>query len=83
MQKIHAIFETRDVVEYLQSRNLLEQYKKAKRFLLQGNFLQTSFKKRNPKKANIWYFRVTKKYRAFCSLNEEGDLVVFEINDHQ
>lgn len=62
MKKIQYILEKKEVLPYLESRNLLKQYKKAKRFLLQGNTLQIKFKKRNPKGSGIWYFRINKQF---------------------
>ena len=81
MEKIQKILEKKEVLPYLQKRNLVKQYKKAKQYLLQGNTLQPKFKERNPKGSGIWYFRINKQYRAFCVFNEEGDLIVFKIDD--
>ena len=83
MMNIVRILEKKKVFEYLQKRGLAEQYKKSKQFLLQGNVLQVKFKQRNPKGSGIWYFRINKQYRAFCVFAEDGDLIVFKIDDHQ
>lgn len=81
MKKVQKIFEKKEILQYLQKRNLTKQYKKAKQFILQGNTLQTKFKERNPKGSGIWYFRISKQHRAFCVFDEEGSLVVFRIDD--
>lgn len=76
------IFESKEVFSYLEKRGLLNQYKKAKMFLMNGDFSRTRFGKRNPKGSGIWYFRINKQYRALCVFNPEGDLVVFEVDNH-
>ena len=83
MKKIQRILERKEIFKYLQKRGLLKQYKKAKQFLLQGNTLQVKFKERNPKGSGIWYFRINKQYRALGVFDEDGDLIIFEIDDHQ
>ncbi len=83
MTRIKRIFETKEVEKFLKSRNLLKQYKKAKRYLLEERLLTVRFGERRPKGSGIWYFRINKQYRAYCVFNENNDLVVFEINDHQ
>lgn len=82
MSKIGFIFETKDVLPYLEKRNLVKQYKKAKQFLLAGNVLQVKFKERNPKGSGVWYFRINRQYRALGVFNDDGHLIVFEIYDH-
>lgn len=83
MTRIQSILETKEVAEYLAKRNLTAQYKKAKAFLLAGNMLQVRFKQRMPKSSGIWYFRINKQFRALCVFQQDGDLVVFEIDNHQ
>lgn len=81
--RISTLFERKEILPYLESRGLLKQYKKVKTYLLQGNFSQVRFKERHPKGSGIWYFRINKQYRALCVFNDNGDLVVFEIDNHQ
>lgn len=83
MLKIKSILEKEEILEYLSSRNLLKQYKKAKEFLLRGNMLQVRFKQRNPKGSGIWYFRINKQFRALCYLNDQNSIVVYKIDNHQ
>lgn len=78
---IQSIIEKKEVVNFLISRNLLEQYKKCKQFLLAGAFRNVDFKLRKPKKKGIYYFRINKQYRAFCGFNK-NELRVFKIDDH-
>lgn len=82
MPEISGIYEEKGILKYLEKRNLTEQYKKAKYYLLAGRTLQTKFKERNPKGSGVWYFRINKQFRALCVFNESGDLVVFEIDNH-
>ena len=83
MKKISKILETKEVVEYLKKRKLDKQYKKAKRYLLNQRLVTVRFRERRPKGSGIWYFRINKQFRALGVFNEEGDLVVFKIDDHQ
>jgi len=77
------IFESKEVAEYLEKRNLVSQYKKAKKYLLSGSIAQVRFKERHPKKSGIWYFRINNQFRALGVFDEEGNLIVFEIDNHQ
>lgn len=83
MPKVLNIFERKAILPYLQARGLLKQYKKAKQFLLDGNVLQVKFKERNPKGSGIWYFRINKQFRALGIFDEVGNLIIFEIDNHQ
>ncbi|MEQ8685249.1 MAG: hypothetical protein RIE86_08150 [Imperialibacter sp.] len=70
------------VLQYLQERNLVKSYIKAKLLLENGDLQSASFKKRRPKHLEIYYFRINKKYRAIGRF--KGDqFVVTEISDHQ
>ena len=40
-------------------------------------------RKREPKNKNLFYFRINKKYRAFGYINNNQELIVTEISDHQ
>lgn len=70
------------MVDYLHKRGLTERYQKAKRLLSDDLFGAVSLKKRNPKPAGVWYFRINKQYRALC-IREKDTLIVFSIDDHQ
>lgn len=83
MKKIQRILEKKEILPYLQARNLVDQYKKAKDYLLNGNTLQVKFKERNPKGSGIFYFRINKQFRALGVFDEEGNLIIFEIDNHQ
>ena len=77
-----AIYEHKDVIAYLEKKNLLTQYKKAKEGILNGNFSGNRLKVRNPKSQKIYYFRINRKYRALAQ--KRGDvLVVFDVDNHQ
>ncbi len=46
MPKIQRILEKREIFPYLKERRLLEQYKKVKRYLLEGRLLQVRFQRK-------------------------------------
>lgn len=79
---IEKIEEEKDILEYLTKRNLLEQYKKAKKYLIIWNSKQIDFKIREPKIDEIYYFRINKQFIVLCYF-EEKTLVVFKIDNHQ
>lgn len=83
MPKILNILERKEILPYLEARGLLQQYKKAKHFLLQGSLLQVRFKERNPKGSGIWYFRINKQFRALGIFDAQGNLIIFKIDNHQ
>ena len=83
MPKIWRIVESNKVIEVLQRRNLLKQYRKAKLYLLAGSASKVSFKQRRPKGSNVWSFRINKQFRAFATFNSKEELVVFQIYNHQ
>ncbi len=75
------ILETDEVVKYLQKRNLITQYKKAKQNILSGNFTGNKLKIRHPKHKKVFYFRINKQFRAFAQMRDDI-LVVFKIDNH-
>ncbi len=83
MPEVPKIFEKKDVLPYLQKRGILEQYKKAKRYLLEGNAVQVRFKERNPKGSGIYYFRINRQFRALGVFDQQGNLIIFDIDNHQ
>jgi plasmid maintenance system killer protein len=83
MKKIRKIIEKKDILPFLKSRGLLQQYKKAKQFILSNNLLRVKFKERKPKGTGIWSFRINKQFRALGVFDEDGDLIVFRIDNHQ
>jgi len=83
MSEILGIFESKDVIEYLESRGILAQYQKAKNILLSGDKNRVLFKKRQPHSDDIWSFRVNKQFRAHGKFDLNGDLIIFRINNHQ
>ena len=82
-QKVKRVLEEKDVVEYLKTRGLVNQYKKAKSYLLAGLNGNVRFKQRNPKGSGVWYFRISRKFRALGYFSISGDFIVVDIDDHQ
>lgn len=83
MKHIPHIFERKEVLPYLEDRGLVKQYQKAKKYILLGNLTQARLKERHPKGCGIWYFRINKQFRALAYFNNEGDLIVAKIDNHQ
>ena len=77
------IYEDKSVFPYLEKRNLVTQYKKAKQYILQGNVGLAQFKERQPKGYNIWSFRINAQFRAIGSFDEKQDFRVAYIDNHQ
>jgi len=82
MFNIRKIEEELGILDFLEKRQLVSQYKKAKSNILLWNFGGNKIWYRKPKEDNIIYFRINKQYRAYCHL-EWDTLVVFAINNHQ
>jgi len=72
----------KSVITYLTKRNILQQYIKAKELLKQEKFTSIHFKKRKPKSAGKYYFRINLKYRAI-GVFDGKDFIVTESSDHQ
>lgn len=80
--KIQNIKERKKVADYLLKRNLLDQYKKAKQYVLEGRGEKVDLKLRHPKKEGIWQFRINRQYRAFGFVENEI-FKIAKISDHQ
>lgn len=79
---IKTILISDDLINYLKSRKLENQYQKSKEYVLDWNLKRVNFKLREPKKNWIYYFRINKQYRALAVLDNEI-LKIFDIDDHQ
>ena len=76
------VFEEKNILPFLQKRNLLSRYSKCKNFLREDLLKVVDFKIRKPKSQGIYSFRINKKFRAF-GIFRDGNFYVFEISDHQ
>ncbi len=77
------VYELDDsILNYLEKRNLVSKYKKAKELLKKNYLSSVYFRKRKPKSSGKYYFRITKKYRAI-GVFDGKDFIVTEISDHQ
>lgn len=74
--------ERQRAVDYLIKRQLEKPYLKAKEYLKNDQLKIVDFKLRKPKSEGIYYFRITKKYRAIGHFIDDI-FVVAEISDHQ
>lgn len=79
---IKNILEKNYILNDLNKRNLLNQYKKSKNLIIEWVFWKTDLKLRKPKSDWIYSFRISKQFRAFCYL-ENNTLVVYKIDNHQ
>ncbi len=66
---IEKIYLSDDLIDYLKKRKLEKQYKKTKKYILEGNYKQVQLKLKEPKKDKIYYFRINKQFRAICKLD--------------
>ncbi|MBP8016629.1 hypothetical protein KAZ01_01340 [Candidatus Gracilibacteria bacterium] len=82
MFNIKLILEEDYILEYLEKRNILKQYKKSKSNILNGNYSGNKIGYKEPKKDEIIYFRINKQFRALCRINGIK-LIVFDIDNHQ
>jgi len=76
------ILENKKVILAIKKYGITKQYLKAKENILSGNYYAVDLKKRQPHSENIWYFRISKKYRALAE-RVNDTLYVFHISDHQ
>lgn len=67
---------------YLESRNIDDQYKKAKLNILSWNFWWTNRWPKQPPAKWIWYFRINKQYRAIWE-RQSDEFIVMKIDNHQ
>jgi plasmid maintenance system killer protein len=81
-KEINKIIETNKVKNYLITRKLLSQYKNKKENILNSVFTWNYLKIREPKKDEIWYFRINKQFRALWFLDWDT-LKIFDIDNHQ
>lgn len=79
---IKKLIETKNVLEYLESRNILKQYKKSKEYILIWLTKHVDFKLRQPKQLQIYYFRINKQFRAYWVLDWDI-LKIYKIDNHQ
>lgn len=76
------VMEEDGIIAYIKKRNLVKQYLKVKRYLENDFFELVDLRKRKPKSANVFYFKIDKKYRAIGYI-EDNTFIVTEISDHQ
>jgi len=82
MIKVNNIYELKGVYDFLVKRNLLNQYKKSKLYILAWIYWNTDFKLRKPKEKWEWSFRINKQFRAFWRYDNEN-LIIYIIDNHQ
>lgn len=82
MISISEIRESKKVIEYLEKRQLLDQYKKSKKMLLSWHLWKIDFKRRMPRNKWLWSFRINRQYRIFARVEWQTLLVVW-VDNHQ
>lgn len=82
MITIETVLVESQVDQYIRKHQLLSQFRKSVQKLKSGQHAGLDFKKRIPKSANIWQFRITQKYRAWCK-KKKGVVIIYKIDDHQ
>ena len=76
------VLEEDGIIAYIKKRNLVKPYLKVKKYLENDFFELVDLRKRKPKSANVFYFKIDKKYRAIGYI-EANTFIVTEISDHQ
>lgn len=76
------VLEEDGIITYIKKRNLVKPYLKVKKYLENDFFELVDLRKRKPKSANVFYFKIDKKYRAIGYI-EDNTFIVTEISDHQ
>jgi predicted phage-related endonuclease len=79
---IRQVILKRKSLEYLEKRWLLKQYLKVEEFLLSWKLKQIDFRLREPKKDEIYYFKINKQYRIVWKIIWD-EFVVSGIDNHQ
>jgi len=77
------IFENPKIINFLEKRNLLNQYKKSKNKLMSWDIGWLDFKERQPKWSKIYSFRINKQFRVIWFFDEENDFIVSYVDNHQ
>jgi hypothetical protein len=79
--------ELPEIIAYILVHQLEDQYRKAKIMLQSGHPGKLDFKMRQPKKYQVYQFRINQKYRAFGVFRDTEKFgrifLVTEISDHQ
>jgi hypothetical protein len=76
------VLEEDGIITYIKKRNLVKPDLKVKKYLENDFFELVDLRKRKPKSANVFYFKIDKKYRAIGYI-EANTFIVTEISDHQ
>lgn len=76
------VFDNDDVLKSISKYNLSKQYNKACNYIEIGNYKAVLLKLREPKSAQVYQFRINRKFRAFA-IRELDSLYVYKISDHQ
>lgn len=82
MLNVNNIYEEDYILEFLEKRNLISQYKKSKQNILNWVYSWNKLWYKEPKKSWILYFRINKQFRALCRFDWDN-LIVFNIDNHQ
>lgn len=83
MLLVERLIEAESVVLYLKKRGLLNQYLKAKRYLLAGRSVQVKMKQRQPHGSGVWSFRINRQFRALGEFQDSKTFHVLKIDNHQ
>lgn len=82
MIEIKELYIDEKVLLLIKEKQLLNQYLKAEKYLLEWNIKQVSLKIRQPKNKNIYYFRLNKQFRLWCTLID-WVIKIFHLDNHQ
>ncbi len=76
------VFDNDKITKVVERYGLRLQYLKACQYIENGDYKSADLKLRKPKKAGIYQFRITQKYRAMA-FKDGKSLIVYKISDHQ
>lgn len=81
MYKVDKVVTDQDTIDFLQKKWLRKQFQAAKTKLIMWYYGKLDFKKRQPKKEEVYSFRINKQYRAIGYFDHHT-FVVATISDH-
>ena len=78
---MNKIFIWEKILDEISKRWLLKQYEKVEKFLKEWKMKNVDFRLRNPKSDNIYYFKINKQYRLWCTY-KNNEIKIFHFDKH-
>lgn len=78
------IFVHKNLEKELKKKWLWTRFEKAKNMILMWNVSSgVKFALMEPKQKQIWYFRINRQFRVLGEFDEDGNLYLTVLDDHQ